>query len=215
MTRKAYSDDGFTLVELLVSLSLISMAALLIAQGLMVDRKALRSLQKHTSDGESVAASQDFIRSRLQALYAEAQFNGDSVGVDMKGTASDLEFLADAPSPDGGIGRYRLYLTPEGRLQVSDRPDQGPKTDPTTVSLLQGVQRIQIEYYGALGPHVRGWTSQWNGGAGVPELVRIRLAFDPHDQRLWPELIVRPAATVDTACVLSADTGLCTGRPTT
>lgn len=215
MKHQFAADDGFTLVELLVSLTLMSLAALLIAQSFVVDRHALRRLQTRTADGESVAASQDFIRTRLQALYAQARFDGDNVGVDMKGTSSELEFFADPPSSRGGISRYRLYLTPRGQLQISNDSDGPPVKAPTIVSLLQGVQGVQIEYFGALGANTRGWTNEWNGGGGVPELVRIRVNFDPQDHRSWPELIVRPAATVDTACILNAQTGLCTGRSPT
>jgi hypothetical protein len=32
------------------------------------------------------------------------------------------------------------------------------------------------------------------------------------DPRVWPELIVHPAATVDSLCVIDAATGDCRGR---
>jgi hypothetical protein len=34
----------------------------------------------------------------------------------------------------------------------------------------------------------------------LPELVRIRVGFAPGDRRVWPDLIIRPAVTIDGTC---------------
>ena len=79
--------------------------------------------------------------------------------------------------------------------------------------LLRDVERLEISYYG---PDAAGaaaqWWSDWTPRATPPELVKIRLALKTGDRRVWPELVVHPAAVVDSLCSIDSTSGLCRGR---
>ena len=56
------------------------------------------------------------------------------------------------------------------------------------------------------------WHDQWQGRQALPLLMRVRVEFPPEDTRAWPDLLIKPFATVDTMCVLTVMTGKCRGR---
>ena len=208
------ADDGFTLVELLVSMALLGLAAVLAAQGFAADRSALLRIDQLTTSGEKVAAAQDLIRDRIEHLFAQTQFDSAGPHVDLKGSGEALEFLAFVPA-GGKVAQVRrlnlglvangdLALTPE---RVSGADDQNPSV------LLHGVQGLEMAYFGPAPPDGRAaWRPEWTGQATPPQLVRIRATFAAGDRRRWPELIVRPATTTDTACVLDVTIAACRGR---
>ncbi len=208
-----HRDAGFTLVELLVSLALLGIAAVLIAQSFRLDRNALWRLQARASAGEEIAAAQNLIRSRVEHLFAQAHFDNAGPSVEMEGASDHLDFLASSPNLLTPIQRYRLSLNPAGDLDLAGAATGGGSASSSDPTLLRGVQHLEISYYGPSGPsHARGWTHDWSMQASPPELVRVRLNFAAGDRHVWPELIMRPGVTVDTACVLDPETSLCRGR---
>ena len=68
MTDAAY-DSGFTLVEMLVSLTLLAMAGLLLAEGFVSSRDVLVRVEAHTMTGQEVAAAQTLLRARIEQLH--------------------------------------------------------------------------------------------------------------------------------------------------
>ena len=206
-------EAGFTLVELLVSLALLSMAAVLIVQSFSVDRGALLRLQARTSTGEEIEAAQDLIRSRVEHLFAQTHFDSSGPSVQMDGASDHLEFLASSPNLLTPIQRYRLSLSPGGDLDLAGQTTGGGSASSSDPALLHNVQRLEISYYGPSGTgQAHAWSDDWSNRTTPPELVRVRLSFNEKDRHVWPDLIMRPGVTVDTACVLDPETSLCRGR---
>ncbi len=206
MTR-AHSDSGFTLAELLVSLALLGMAAVLVTQGFAADRGVLGRIEARANSGEEVSAAQNLIRARIERLFAQTRYEGLSTYVDFDGSADHLAFLSSdrqGATPDR-IQALDLRLTPHGDLTLQAGVDAPP--------VLRDVRDLEIGYYGSGGPNdPPAWRPQWSRQVSTPQLVRVRLTFPPGDRRVWPELIVRPSATVDTDCVLDTATNACRGR---
>lgn len=210
------TEAGFTLVEMLVSLALLAIAAVLIGRSFAIDRAALWRVQDRASSGERVEAAQNAIRSRLEHLFAEASYEGQSPTVAMDGAPDRLTFLAPGNDPRTPIRRYRLALSPGGDLTLASADKAAAEMTGLSdgAILLPKVDRLQIDYFGPSGAAgAPAWVGSWTGRAAPPRLVRIRLGLPPGDRRVWPDLIVRPAASVDSGCVIDADTGGCRGRP--
>jgi len=213
---RAGPDGGFTLVEMLVSLALLAIAAVLIGRSFALDRAALWRVQARVSAGERVEAAQNTIRSRLEHLFAEASYEGASPAIAMDGAPDRLTFLALGNDPRTPIRRYQLALSPGGDLTLATGDKAAAALPPPgeDAILLPKVDRLQIDYYGPAGATgASAWVSRWTGQAAPPRLFRIRLGLPSGDRRVWPELIVRPAVSVDSGCVIDPDTGACRGRP--
>ena len=214
-------DAGFTLVEMLVSLTLLAMAAALMATGLSSARGLWGKLEGTARRGEQVEAAQNLLRDRIQRLAPVTRFDNGKPFADIDGASGEIAFTAlpvdaDRPAP---MRRFRLALT-DGELVLESREDQAHATDAATDTdaaarrvLLGGVAELRIDYYGAEAPGgAPGWRESWSHEPAPPELVRIRLKFPDGDRRIWPALIVRPAASVDALCTVDPVTSRCRGR---
>lgn len=213
----AGASSGFALIEALASLVIVAMISLLIFQGVGVGRRVWEGIDSTASSAEAIEGAQSILRGRIEQMYPATLYGGNEAEADINGQAETLEFLAPPigagrPAP---LRRYRLELTVGRQLLLSSISDVVWNKDPgvTQQVLLNGVQQIDLAYFGVQQPDFqRQWRSSWQQQVVPPELVRIRVAFGRGDRRRWPDLIVHPLTTIDSACILSAATSRCRGR---
>jgi general secretion pathway protein J len=210
------SSDGYTLIEALASLTLLGLASLLLAVGLETIQPRLAVLDQ-ANGVEDVEAAQDLLRTRIERASPQTVLQTPAAMIDFDGTNDELEFVAPPAQSRGpdALLHYRLYLAGDGDLKLDETSDLtlDPRKAINQIVLLHGVAGVELSYFGANGqPAAAGWASHWQQQAVLPLLVRIRIAFSARDRRAWPTLIVRPAATIDSACVIDVNTGACQGR---
>lgn len=212
-------DAGFTLVEMLVSLALMGLAAGLLIAAVSTGRGLAQRAETVATATDAIVAAQSLLRTRLETMGAEARFDASTPVADVRGDAFRLSFTAPAadsarPSPEL---RYRILLS-QGALMLYavDPLRLGIQSDGASVKgwsaakLLDGVRDLDIAYFGAGPPdNVRRWRNFWQDRPTLPELVRIRVRFAAGDRRVWPDLIVRPLVSVNSGCRLDAVTGDC------
>jgi general secretion pathway protein J len=195
------SAAGFTLVELLVTLALMSLISLLLFGGIRFGTAVWDSSNARMSAVEEVSAVQNVLRQLLGEATISRQRTTDASqrGLWFQGTADSVRFIAPLPVHRGVGGLYLLTLAPNGAALMLDwhmrRPASpfGKDADGLADSspLLSGIANMKLAYYGSVGQGQKpGWHSVWDDGAGLPELIRIDIAFAPGDRRSWPELIV-------------------------
>jgi general secretion pathway protein J len=215
---KAMREAGFTLVEMLVSLTLLALAAGMMLEGLGSGRRLWAGEAARTARGESVEAAQSMLRGKLERLLPTSRFEGATIFADISGGDRQLVFLAPPPDVErpAAARRYRLSLSDQGDLMLGAQPlqvDAGPGDVYTDQVLLRDVGGLDISYYG---PDLAGgaprWRTEWTRRATPPELVKVKLSLKSGDQRVWPDLIVQPAALIDTLCSVDPTTGSCRGR---
>lgn len=197
-------EAGFTLAEMLVALALLAVAAGLTVDGFSASRGAQRRIAAHDARLRSVSDAETYLRDRLERMVLRARFETARPYVDVDGAEDRLDFVA-AAVPGAAAEREQLSLDAAGELTLVD--------DGAAERLLAGASRLRIDYYGqAVGEPEPAWRNDWSHQPSRPELVRVHVDFPPGDRRVWPELIVRPAAEVDGDCVVDGDTGACRGR---
>jgi general secretion pathway protein J len=211
------ADAGFSLVEALASLVVVGMIALMLVEGVTTGRRVWERIDTREAHGEALEAAQTTLRDRIEQTYPATLYNKTPPYIDFKGTAEQLSFLANPPVSErpASIRRYTLTLDTATNLLLSSisdvpPPDQAPVTRQV---LLSGVRQLDVAYFGAAQPDFTPrWRPAWTDESALPEAVRVRLTFEPGDQRQWPDLIVRPRATIDAACMLNPITHRCKGR---
>jgi general secretion pathway protein J len=192
------------------------MIGLLLVAGVTTGAQVWRRSDTREVSGETLESAQDTLRNRIEQTYPTTLYDGNPPDIDFQGGADSLAFEADPPASErpGPIRRYRLFLDTAGELVLASVSDIAPTPGPADAQvLLTGVRALEIDYFGVTRPDMqRHWRVSWRGQADLPELVRIRVAFEPSDPRVWPDLVVRPRATIDSLCRLDVVGHRCKGR---
>jgi general secretion pathway protein J len=215
--RTDRGSGGFALVEALASLVIVGMIGLMLVAGVTTGQRVWERIDVREAAGEAVDSAQTALRDRIEQIYPATLFDESPPEIDFKGGPEELTFLASPeeagrPAP---LRRYRLFLDPSGEVvlaSVSDVAPEGAAADKQV--LLTGVRRLELGYFGpAANPGRQRWWSDWNARGAPPQLIRVRIAFEPGDDRLWPDLLVHPRSTIDTLCLLNPASHRCKGRP--
>lgn len=214
------SDDGFTLLELLVALAVVAFISTMIFGAVFATRSVARSLVADESAQAEVAAVQMILRSKIEGMRAVPRPDRVTPVIDVVGSDQRLGFYATpiASHPGGGLQAIRLLRTATGDLVLFSAPSLTENLDLRSPSiagwdrttLLTGVEDINISYFGpAPGESGARWQRFWGESPQPPLLVRIGVKFPDGDRRTWPELILRPRATVNMACKFDMVTSRC------
>lgn len=216
------SEAGFTLIELLVSLVIVAVLSGMVLAGAQLGFQTAAQARARGVGNASIITSQTVLRDRIEALVPNTRFEFTRPIADIRGESTIVSFFAPAPPADrpASLMRYRLTRSSEGELVLFALPDTTAGVDPyapgqagwTPQVLLTNVERLELAYFGNLpGEARREWRDRWIERGAPPELVRIRVSFFEGDRRQWPDLIIRPAPTVNAACTVNPATGTCSG----
>lgn len=215
-TRRPATNAGFTLLELLIALALVTLIVSLLFGGM---RLANRSWNAADSRAERQAENRlvwRFLHDRLgQTQEVIREIDGKRTPV-FWGDDQGFEFVSPMPAHLGVSGLYlmriqrnrdALTLTrwlyhddildgPEGipewkPLGESTRAtDQGPDEMRAYYSqsrLVEGLEKLEIEYFGyPEGDSQARWMEEWEEPQ-LPKLVRIQLSDKARGR--WPEIL--------------------------
>lgn len=194
--------DGFTLVELLLAVTLMSLLLALAYGGFRAATQASQRGQVLLEETGKLRITHQFIRRQLnQMLPLEFPLEGDEnqLPVRFAGTASRIEFVAPMPGylGSGGPQVQRMeVVTGENGLSLwfshalfeGFSPELLYERDP--VILLEGLEFAQFEFlgYDEMG-EVGTWTTSWEDGSVLPLAVRLDVDLGEDSKVIWPVLL--------------------------
>jgi general secretion pathway protein J len=215
-SRSSRNEAGFTLLELLVAMAVLSLLSLVMMGGLKFGARVWERAQGTSDESDAVTTAEAFIRHQLVAAYPQWHDTGpDKPHILFAGDQHGVTFLAPRPEQFGtGTDlQFALLRSSAGDLDVTWQPQEAGAL-PTHTVLLRNISAVEFSYYGPPpGGNVPKWFDSWSNRARLPDLIRIRVAFQPKDRRVWPELVVHPDITVDVRCIYEPLTRTCRGRP--
>jgi general secretion pathway protein J len=194
--------QGFTLVELLVGLTLMTLISILLFGGLRFGVRAWEAAGQRTEGSTRIELIQTLLRRQIaQArptsiapLKPVAAFTGQPDGVTF--IASPVR--QDEVNDDLVFVLNKVDANKRSHLDLTWRPLRPPSAiaspagAETAARLIEDVAAVEIAYYGAPdGNGLPGWSDEWSGGHSLPSLVRLRVTFPQGDTRRWPDLIIR------------------------
>ncbi|MCG8593145.1 MAG: prepilin-type N-terminal cleavage/methylation domain-containing protein [Kiloniellales bacterium] len=205
MTARPETDSqgGFTLLELLVAISVFALLSVMMYGGLNFGIRAWERVGEADTRQSDVQLVQNLLR-RAFAEVQPAEVGGPRrrLRLAFEGDRDGLVFVGPMPAYLGPGGNHLIGLQVEGagreraltlRWEVfrEERPDLAFTEAAEREVLLFGVQDLRLRYFGAedeaLSPQ---WRSQWRDDEALPRLIQAEVDFAPGDRRLWPELIV-------------------------
>jgi general secretion pathway protein J len=218
----ADGESGFTLVELLVALTLLAFVSVLIFGALRFGIRAWDQSEQVAVQVDDVSVAQALLRRLIGEAYPMFIPDPARPRLDFDGGSDRLSLLAPLPDAleSGGMARFTLFARErKGRseIDIAWRPelmrDGDAGADPREETLLAGIARLEIAYFGSARPgDAPAWHDRWTERAVLPALVRVHVAFAEGDRRVWPDLVVAPHLTVDQGCLYDPVTRHCRGR---
>ncbi|NWL49606.1 general secretion pathway protein GspJ [Pseudomonas hunanensis] len=168
---------GFTLMEILVVISLLGLLLGLVGSALVAANRAMAKAEQQSANLDEVRATQRFLRQSLsQVLPLSADTGNGSHTTTFEGKEDSVSFFAPLPSSvGGGLYRQRLELH-EGRLELQLAKLDGLRLQAwgEPQRLLGGAKGLTMSYRGfsPLGK-ATGWMAQWPWPERLPQAVRV------------------------------------------
>lgn len=203
-TRQRASEEGFTLLEILVAMTLFTLLVATAYAGLRIGARSVEATDARAGTADELAMVtrllEQYLSSAQPVLTRQDVRSGRRPSIEFDGRPDGVSFLAEMPARIGYGGLYRITLRlvdngPDGtdlefeRLLFGVEPrDDLDSAAATQRTLLRGLAGGYFEYFGARERRDEPqWTSEWQD-ARLPPLA-VRAVFeDPN--RAWPELIV-------------------------
>lgn len=193
---------GFTLVELLLAMTLMSILLALTYSGLRAASRSADQGEKMLATGGEVRAAHQFVRRQLNQMLPlsyEMSDGNDEVRVVFQGDANRIQYVASMPGYLGAGGpQVQLLELADGTdgkvLQIShallqeyQEGDLGLR-DP--IPLLEHIQTANFEFLGRdENGEISSWSASWDTPEMLPIAVRLNIGFDEQIRLQWPELV--------------------------
>jgi general secretion pathway protein J len=207
--RRASSQAGFTLIEMLIGITLLAMLGALIASGTRLGSRSWSSAERRSAGSDDVMLVQSFFRRTIaQTAPAFASEDPRDMTIDFSGGPDTLTLMAPQPgTQSAGLWvQERFYVAQHGAhrdLLVRLRFDPSlPGTAPDPVTLLEGVSQVRFAYFGAAAPGAAPtWQDNWINSSRLPDLIRIEIVRDDPKLPAWPALSVGTRVTSNAGCI--------------
>lgn len=222
---------GFTLLEMLVGLTLLGVLLILIYSALNIGLRAWDTGDQRASEASHQRIVQSFLRRELGQVFPIRWRGIPESRIAFEGAKKELKFVTalnlGAAIKEGGLQWGHLYLAddPEegqdGRrrqslflkrevfdLQAKDWDGLGRAK---STRLIAGVKEIEIAYFGAENDTSDPkWMDEWNQPLRMPLLVKISIKTDLG--RDVPELVVALKLGEEAGCYENAFQRQCPAR---
>ncbi len=221
----AYRQRGFTLMEVVIAITILSITLTLAFNALYFATKAWDKSVSNVEAVNHIAIIQDFLRRTI----AEAQpVMLDSLDRDppvfFDGDQHSLRFIAPLSAQSAHGGTYVLYITTEPREQQTDLtlryrryyPDGGDVElgpDSKLEILIENIQEAEFSYYGVVDPEQSArWNASWKQQSQLPTSVKLTVQSD-NSAFEWPPLVASLKRSTDFLLQAVIDqTSLFTGK---
>lgn len=205
---------GFTLIEMLLALTLMAAVFAAIGGAVSFSGQAMRSGQEKIEDAEGLLLIHRLLRQSVSQSYALPADEEPDGPIAFEGTEDRLLLVASLPPYPAAAGLYEVEFEIESKAAESElwlrrglyRPGDGndDRSEPSERFLIyRGARNLAFSYYGS-GEGASSdpeWQEVWDERARLPKLVR--LTFDGRDDGAggWPDIVVRPRSSPAAVCV--------------
>ena len=203
------AQRGFTLLELLISLTLLGLILVLLFGGLRLSIRSWDSVQKKVDNLNSVRSVEGFLRREMEQIYPYRWKAAPARRFAFVGERHKVNFVAPMPSRIGIGGLYAIALeleqTGSGRrltwkyVPVDPQMQDFSSLDPAKEMVLAGTELIAVDdiwlsYFGRETESATPrWLDRWDSTVTMPQLIRIKVRFT--DGSEWPDFVVAPMLT--------------------
>ncbi|MCX7100607.1 MAG: prepilin-type N-terminal cleavage/methylation domain-containing protein [Methylobacter sp.] len=207
---KVKQNKGFTLIEVLIAMTLLSIMVVLLFTSLKICAQSWEQGEKKMSDVNEVAAVYNFFQRHLPSatpLWNDFS-KADERTFSFQGKKQSLEFVSTFPASAGksGMQLFSLDLVQKNNekiINVTITPffpvTDGEEWKKEEAILLRHVEDFSLSYFGPAEEGANSiWQDEWLTKNSQPQLIKI--IINTKNGIYWPEMIIelKVAATVNT-----------------
>ena len=201
MTR----NSGFTLMEVLIGMTLLSVMMLLLFGSLRISVRNWDSGEERILEVSEAASVQNFFQRYFTTIRPLMDdFSEDEPVFSFQGESEQVKFVASLPASAGreGLQIFSLKLksfSDRNSLMVNIVPffplADGEEWKTEEVTLADKISQLTFSYYGAPEEGDQAaWHEQWLEKERLPSLIKVEMEFE--NGILFPELIITPRLRV-------------------
>ena len=208
--ERAVAARGFTLVELVIALSILGVLSLLLVNGLRLATRTWDAVEQRTTAAHQGHLTVIFLQRQIELAQPLRLSRDASVKhISFVGQHRALRFVAPLPGHLGAGGMYWFTLgLVDGRagnqLVLSYRLFQREDwerfgaADAEQAVLMEGLRDLQFEYLEpATADAPARWISDWEAPDRLPPLIRVQITNVPGSGGAWQEFLVAPKLAVN------------------
>jgi general secretion pathway protein J len=200
MIRTAqHNDAGYSLVELLVVLLLLSFITLSIAGGFRFGTRIWETTDASVARSHRIAIMQSVVRSLMASAVPEAK----GAYIEFEGTPNDVRFVAPAPryGAAGGIAKVEVSLEDirsDRRMLIRIAPRVRSAGAQTARLDLDGLN-LRFAYLDASDARAI-WLDRWHDRDRLPSAIRLE-GTDGESRAEWPLFVARLPVDQPVHCI--------------
>lgn len=208
-------QDGFTLVELLVAITLLALLSVTLLGGMRFGTQIWRASEEVTHDENRIRSVQLELTDMIERIYPEyVAPSATATYVDFDGGPHEMALLMPDETRVGSLNRVSIGVVTandQKDLVSSSTPELSSDANTRTVILVPDIDALDFSYFGkSAGQNQPNWQSEWHQRSKLPDLIRIRIGI--RRGRIWPDLVVAPRTAADVSCGYDPLTKFCRGR---
>ena len=211
--RRRRSQAGFTLLELVIALTLLALMSGVLYGALGFAGRSWEGGEAKAEATAGMRLTHEFLRAQIEGQHPLRMHKIAEFPLLFTGRSDEVRFAAPLPPriSGGGIWYYRLAAVREGdreRLVLQRTvPDLEaaslPEFDRAERSILaEDIAELRIGYLGrdqgAANTMAPTWRDRWDDRNRLPLLVRIDVT--PRRGPAWPTLVVAPRQAPESGC---------------
>lgn len=194
--------QGFTLLELLIGMTLVGFILALLFAGLNLGTRSWEAGEKRVVTSSRQAVVVDFIR-RILEQTEPLHWQVDAEDrLAFAGEAESLRIVGTLAMHGGATGKHLIAIdlasgeigrdvVMRWRLSDPHEPGFGPVEQAEPKVLVKAISGMTLAYFGAEAETDEPtWHDQWLNQKTLPELIRLRLVMESGET--WPDIIAAP-----------------------
>jgi general secretion pathway protein J len=195
--RNLKAGQGFTLIEVLLAMTLLSVMMTLLFVSLKICAESWEKGEKKIFEVSETAGVVNFFQRHLvMAKPLWNDFTEEERLFSFQGDSQSLQFVSSFPASAGraGLQLFTVRLVNENRqkmIKVTITPfypvTEGDEWLTEEETLIKGVTGFSVAYFGPeAGENESRWLDQWQERDRLPKLVRIKI--DLENGIFWPQM---------------------------
>ncbi len=219
-------SPGFTLIEVLISMSLLSMMMVLLFGSLKICTDSWEKGENKITAVNELAMVYNFFHQHLsvaQPLWND--FSSEEKSLSFQGNAHSLQFVSAMPASAGrsGLQLFSVDLQSDNNdsfIKVTLSPffplAEGAAWHKEEEILISQVSDFSLAYFGSddlLAIDEASWHDEWLAKNSLPKLVKINITLDK--ETIFPEIIIELKVVGQSDQINSANNPVSINNPKT